>query len=212
MQIGPMAASKLHLTPLRLPRLCAAAPARRLPLLLARAWGSEAAQGGRTRSPLIGRVAPLIMLFHPNWAEAERSGGSWEGPTGRRGRPRLPWELSSLDSAPPIRAAVRNSSVSQLRVARGRGGVILSPPRRSAETGRRHPSLSTRDHLQPTGRVRVKKGGATARSGERRGTPHKDWAALGAWGMETCGAGKEHSRRPATLREEVGCHWVLPSG
>lgn len=80
-----MAASKLHLTPRRLPRLCAAAPARRLPLLLARAWGSEAAQGGRTRSPLIGRVAPLIMLFHPNWAEAERSGGSWEGPTGRRG-------------------------------------------------------------------------------------------------------------------------------
>lgn len=66
MQIGPVGASKLHLTPHWLPRLCAAAPAGRLPLWLAKAWGPKAAWGRRPRAPLIGRVAPLITLFRLN--------------------------------------------------------------------------------------------------------------------------------------------------
>ncbi|EAX02762.1 hCG1810985 [Homo sapiens] len=67
--MGPVRASEL-LTPCRLPRLSAAAPARRpagqparSPFLLAVASGPEAVRRGRPLAPLIGRVARPVTLF-----------------------------------------------------------------------------------------------------------------------------------------------------
>lgn len=63
MPIGRVRESELHLTPHRLPRLCAAAPAGQLLLFASNGPEQEAARGGRPLAPLIGLANRLIMLF-----------------------------------------------------------------------------------------------------------------------------------------------------
>lgn len=127
--------------------------------------------GARPRAPLIGRAGPLVTLFC-------LSGQRIKGAAAAVGTALSGLGYRSLEGgAEPLRG--------QLAVAgRPRPCPSLCPCR-AADPGRRHPQLPRPARPLPSSRAQVKKGGAIARRGERRGSPASP-GRLPAWGIEDC--------------------------
>lgn len=174
MQIGPVRESELDLTPHRLPRLCAAAPADRLPSFASNGLGQEAARGGRPLAPLIGRAARLILLFCLNGqrlkeaaaaGRAQRVGGGGRCCLGNR---------AALTRLP---LAGRSGSVWRLRVTWLLRRRHLFPlqghgDRQAASTAVHAGAWAV--HQPNTGK---EKGRDCQARREERVKPHQDWAA-----------------------------------
>ncbi|XP_077843697.1 ras-related protein Rab-9B isoform X2 [Macaca mulatta] len=148
--MGLVRASELHLTPRRLPRLSASAPARQLSSLASSSFGARGCAGRQHPRPGDWPRRASCHALLSQLAETESNRDCPEFRTGGWAQPWLPWEPRCLDSATCHWAVVRNI------LWAGQPRVVYRPrrPQRSCSPAElRGPEgeteLSTREHKLP---------------------------------------------------------------
>lgn len=157
----------------------------------------EAARGARPRTPRIGRGGPLVTLFCLDGPRIKAAAAALGTALPRLGYPSLGGRAEQLRRAVPGRLAAEEAPVlSSCRAAETEGGIATVKAGVSAA------------HRRSTGKERGRDCPARREKGEA--LPGPGGSPFGE--SRTAQQGTEHSCGPATLREEVGFHWMLPNG